>query len=147
VETVEGEGASVRNHKLGLWLLAGGLLPASLGAAPAVAGPLVMTCHELIQGAPYPDGNQYVLDGDVLTNHAFGTVTFLSSSKLTGLTPQGRAGTWTEHKVVGHKVYRAVYDKDRTGRTVRVVREVYDFDKQTVRNGSDHADSCHHSGR
>jgi hypothetical protein len=133
----------VRHRKLGLLLLAGGLLPACLGSAPAVAGPLVMTCHELIQGAPYPEGNQFVLDGDVLSNHAFGTVTFLSSSKLTAV---GSAGAWSEHKIVGHKVYRTVYDKDRAGRTVRVTREVYDFDKQTVRNGLDHADSCHHGG-
>lgn len=136
----------MRNRKLGFLLAAGSFLPACLGSAPAVAGSLTMTCHELIQGAPDPDGAQFVLSGDVLTNHAFGTVTFLSSSKLTGLTTQGRGGAWSEHRVVGHKVYRTVYDKDRTGRTVRVVREVYDFDKQTVRNDVDRADSCHHSG-
>src|ERR1700740_893148 len=108
----------MRSRQLGLLLLAGGVLPACLGSAPAVAGSLVMTCHGLIQGAPDPDGNQFVLDGDVLTNHSFGTVTVLSSSKLAPLETAGQAGTWSQHQVVGHKVYRTVYDKDRTGRTV-----------------------------
>lgn len=137
----------MRIRKLGFFLLAGGFLPACLASAPAAAGALVMTCHQLIQGAPDPDGNQFVLDGDVLTNHAFGTVTFLSSSKLSVLLPQGRASTWVEHKVVGHRLYRTVYQKDQTERTVRVTREVYDFDRQTVRSEFDHQDSCHHSGR
>jgi len=122
-------------------------LPVCMAATSAMAGPLTMTCHEMIQGAPDPDGNQYVLDGDVMTNHAFGAVTFLSSSKLSPLTPHGPAGAWTEHRIEGHKVYRTVYQKDRAGRTLHVSREVYDFDRQTVRGEPDHGDTCHHRGR
>jgi hypothetical protein len=112
----------------------------------AVARELVMTCHEMIQGAPDPDGNRLVLDGDVLSNHAFGSVTFLSSSKLAMLTPVGHKGvsTWAEHRVVGHKIYRTVYWKDRLGNTVQKFRQLYDFDTQTYRDLPHGRDDCHH---
>lgn len=121
-------------------------MPTLVSAANA---PLAMTCHELIGGAPDPDGNQYVLNGDVLTNHVSGEIVFLSSSKLTLLQryPSKHVSTWSKHKVVGHKVHRTVYRKNDVGRTVGVIREVYDFDRQTVRDDLDRADSCHHSGR
>jgi len=38
-------------------------------------------------------------------------------------------------------------EKDQSGRTLHVSREVYDFDRQTVRGEPDHGDTCHHRGR
>lgn len=121
-------------------------MPTSVSAADAS---LAMTCHELIGGAPDTDGNQYVLNGDVLTNHVSGKVEFLSSSKLTLLQryPSMHVSTWSEHKVVGHKVHRTVYRKNDAGRVVGTMRETYDFDRSTVRDDVGRDDFCHHSGR
>ncbi len=130
-------------------VIVGCALPTGLLAAP-----LTMTCHELIQGAPDPDGNRFVLNGDTLTNEyskTAGTGAFLSSSELKMLTPfssQTRVSTWATHRVVGHKVHRTVYWKNRAGKTVRLFHESYDFDAQTLTGDlSGKGDSCHHSGR
>jgi hypothetical protein len=125
----------------------------ALGFALSVPGlgkaaPLVMVCHELVHGAPDSEGSEFVLDGDVLTNHTSGQVVFLSSSKLSLLTPYayGRS-TWSRHTVEGHKVRREVLWKDRNGKTVRVFHDLYDFDAKTVRGDlSGDGDACHHSG-
>ena len=125
-------------------------VPTGTLAAP----PLIMTCHELIQGAPDPDGSRYVLDGDTLFRETPGAPesrTFLSTSTLKRLTlfnNHTHSSSWATHRVVGHKVHRTVYWKTRSGVDVRTLRQVFDFDAQTLLDGPPPgSDSCHHTGR